>query len=349
MLEAEEEAPEPQWVEHNEELEQEFENFWQDNGEQLVLAKWKEKYGDFMETENLNDIEQQKTQDDGHNVGTWIPNDSSSKSLDCSGDTLGGLKNNLDANRKEIMTSDVNSSGWGDAIASSATAAVCKSTWGESPNVSNGNWGSIDKPVYKDSNLTVYNDGNITFSDGCQISSSNAFNDENSVNAVPDQEQWNILWQKMWQTTRMTHYCDFMIKKAKSKHLNGSKRNKSTTSNKNKKNTLENKNNDNSTDNNLEETHLNSSNTATEYKNEVAENDGTRFNRKNTGLALLVQSLKQPSPDKDKSNKSDSEADNPEICISEENQSECDNERPDELPSYVTRSGYEDDASILSK
>ena len=39
LTEVEASVPAPEWIEHNEELEQEFEDFWAQHGEELVLEK----------------------------------------------------------------------------------------------------------------------------------------------------------------------------------------------------------------------------------------------------------------------------------------------------------------------
>lgn len=73
LVEAEASAPGPEWIEYNQDLEQEFENFWELRGEELVLEKWKEKYGEYMGTEKRCDNEEQQKQSDENNVGTWNP------------------------------------------------------------------------------------------------------------------------------------------------------------------------------------------------------------------------------------------------------------------------------------
>ena len=279
LTEVEASVPAPQWIEHNEELEKEFEDFWAQHGEELVLQKWTERYGEYMETEATYFDQEQKKNKESHQseLGTWEEdklgnfggNLMASETTDNSktevktGDEsktdkslvpiphttslASGYSPNINtidnwgatvsietvAKNKKLLEKPVNMSvsvkeksesstdkpsGWGDAPAITATAAACKSSWGET-SVSNGSWGHLN-----DAKETNNKDGypcalNI-------VQNTNQYsttNDKGTNNMVTDEEQWNLLWQEMWHAIKRVQHKEFMNKRIKSKNMSDEK------------------------------------------------------------------------------------------------------------------------------
>ena len=65
------EAPEngkPKWEVVHSQLDEEFQRFWSEQGEKIVMQKWKEKYGEYMENEEKKDIIENKEEIIDNNI-----------------------------------------------------------------------------------------------------------------------------------------------------------------------------------------------------------------------------------------------------------------------------------------
>ena len=343
-------VPKPQWVEYNEKHEQEFENFWNSHGEQIVLEKWKATYGDYMENENniekrdfvnINSdanaskdaIEFDKVESKEVNSLNLKIHPSHSVENSCLKDSL---KDNLQeipkisdeshsSNEKICEKEEVSnrsSSVWGTITSTTETAATCKSTWGDTSNISSGNWGGMPQ----NSNADIKsNSTNALFGN-------NASQEEHGITGtmtnydltLTDEEQWNILWQEMWKRTKIEKYNDFM-KNKKEYTTQNSKREKTNTNNTEVNNTVQDESQNKSTSNEL------SSNS---NQKPASEDDKPIINsRTNAGVGMILELLKQDLPVKETEENENLTVIKKVTDVDEKNKVDCDDNQPaDELP-----------------
>ena len=353
-------APKPQWIEYNKEHEQEFEIFWNSHGEQIVLDKWKATYGDYMENENnvetrdsvnINlDISASKRAIELDKVENKESNSDNLKIYPSHNDEYSCLKDSLKDTLQEIPkisneshsstektrekeVSNQNISGWGTITSTTETAATCKSTWGDTSNISSGNWGGMPKNSNADFKSNCSND----------LCENNAIQGENGIAdtvanydlTLTDEEQWNILWQEMWKTTKIEKYNNFIKNKKESVKQNSNSE-KTNTNDTEVNHIVQNENQNKSTSNEL----------ASNSNQESIDKDDTPMinNRTTAGVGMFLELLKQDLPEKEtEKNENMTEIDNV-TGIDEKEELECDdNELPDEIP----YGNYSKDISVL--
>ena len=222
-------------MEYDKELEQEFEEFWSTQGELIVLEKWKESYGDYMDSGNDADSKLQaetnidadapKNTMKSNEKGSQYSEDVSAEISD-HGDVVKSTVNTENSeNRAEIL--GTGNSGWGDIGSTTAAAASCKSTWGVASNVSNARWGEVTHALsdknQPTSNNVAYKDNAIQAEDIQRIQDISPNNVKSNM-TLTDEEQWNILWQEMWKATRLAQYNDFMNRRTNDKMKTSSKK-----------------------------------------------------------------------------------------------------------------------------
>ena len=292
--------PKPQWVEYNEEHEQEFENFWNSHGEQVVLERWKEAYGDYMENENEPSTESKviiNGQGDKNPQNTCIVDDN---------------------------TLNPESTGWGDITSCKEKSASCISNWGEASINSKVSWGGASNSTNDELQpKTVKNEYGNTDE---QVVKQNVESDTKRNMTLTDEEQWNILWQEMWKSTRNEQYNEFMKnKKESSKHvpINNLTKSSETEMNNASKEKL------------IISSELKDCSTHSDQEPKT-EIESSYFNsRTNAGVGMMLQQLQQESPEvgleKDFTTKTEEMTES--ITENSENCQEYDDhEPPDELP-----------------
>ena len=343
-------VPKPQWVEYNEEHEQEFENFWNSHGEQIVLDKWKTTYGDYMEDENnvekqdsviINSdasaskgaIEFDKVEIKQANCDNLKIHPSHSDENSCLKDSLKDTLQEIPkisdeshsstektCEREEI--SNRSSSGWGSITSTTETAATCKSTWGDTSNISSGNWGGMPQNFNADIKSNSTNE--LYRNDAIQGENRISGTVKNHDLALTDEEQWNILWQEMWKGTKIEKYNEFMKNKKESATHN-SKSEKTNTNDTEVNNIVQNESQSESLSNEL----------ASSSNQEPTDKDVKPMinSRTNAGVGMILELLKQDLPHKEIEKNENMTKIDKVTDVDEKSELESDdNQLPDELP-----------------
>ena len=343
-------VPKPKWVEYNEQHEQEFENFWNSHGEQIVLEKWKATYGDYMENEN--NIEKQDSDNinsdasaskgamEFDNVESKEVNSVNLKVHPSHSDENSRLKDSLKDNLQEIPrisdeshsstektcekeeVSNRSSTGWGTITSTTETAATCKSTWGDTSNISSGNWGGM--PQHSNADIESNSTNALCGNNVSQGENGIAGTVTNYDSTLTDEEQWNILWQEMWKRTKIEKYNDFM----KSKKENTTQNSYSVETNTNDtevNNIVQDESQDKSTSNEL---------ASNSNQKPASKDDKPIINsRTNAGVGMILELLKQDLPEKETEKNENLAEINKVTDVDEKNELERDdNQPPDELP-----------------
>ena len=296
-------TPKPQWVEYNEEHEREFENFWNSHGEQVVLERWKEAYGDYMESENE-------------------PSNESKVIIDDRGDE--NHQNPQNACTVDDNTLNQESTGWGDITTCKEKSASCISNWGEASINSKVSWGGASNGTNDELQpKTVKNEYGNTDE---QAVKPNVESDTKRNMTLTDEEQWNILWQEMWKSTRNEQYNEFMKnKKESTKHVPINNQTKSSDTEMN----------NSSKENMILNSELKDCSTHSDQEPKTELESSYFSSKTNAGVGMMLQQLQQETPEialeKDVTTKT-KEVTESIAKNSEYSQEYDDHEPPDELP-----------------